>query len=42
MANLPKGGGGHGSYITLPRKEGATWQLTYVHIAAAPARANKY
>ncbi len=33
-ANLPKGAVGHGSYTTLPCKEGATWQITYVHPAA--------
>jgi len=39
-ATLPKGGVGHGSYMTLARKQGATWQLTYVHIAADPAKVN--
>jgi ketosteroid isomerase-like protein len=41
MANLPKGGVGHGSYMTLTRKEGATWQITYTHIAADPVKVNK-
>jgi hypothetical protein len=41
IANLPKGGVGHGSYMTLTRKEGATWQITYTHIAADPVKANK-
>jgi hypothetical protein len=41
MANLPKGTLGHGSYLTLYRKEGATWQITYVHIAADPIKVNK-
>ncbi|MGI4867614.1 MAG: hypothetical protein ACRYFZ_27085 [Janthinobacterium lividum] len=41
MANLPKGALGHGSYMTLTRKEGATWQISYVHIAADPMKANK-
>jgi ketosteroid isomerase-like protein len=41
MANLPKGAVGHGSYMTLTRKEGATWQITYVHIAADPIKVNK-
>lgn len=41
MANLPKGALGHGSYMTLTRKEGATWQITYVHIAADPIKVNK-
>jgi ketosteroid isomerase-like protein len=40
MATLPKGGVGHGSYMTLTRKEGATWQITYVHIAADPVKVN--
>ncbi|MGI4741966.1 MAG: hypothetical protein ACRYG7_42925 [Janthinobacterium lividum] len=41
MANLPKGALGHGSFMTLSRKEGATWQITYVHIAADPIKVNK-
>jgi ketosteroid isomerase-like protein len=41
MATLPKGGVGHGSYMTLTRKEGATWQVTYTHIAADPVKVNK-
>jgi hypothetical protein len=40
MATLPKGGVSHGSYMTLTRKEGATWQITYVHIAADPVKVN--
>ncbi|TDN38190.1 DUF4440 domain-containing protein [Hymenobacter sp. UV11] len=41
MANLPKGASGHGSYMTLSRKEGATWQVAYVHIATDPIKVNK-
>lgn len=40
-ATLPKGAVGHGSYMTLTRKEGAAWQITYVHIAADPVKVNK-
>ncbi len=39
--NLPKGASGHGSYMTLARKEGATWQLSYVHIAEDPIKPTK-
>jgi hypothetical protein len=41
MATLPKGALGHGSFMTLSHKEGATWQITYVHIAADPIKVNK-
>lgn len=40
MATLPKGAVGQGSYMTLTRKEGATWQIMYVHIAADPIKVN--
>ena len=39
-ATLPKGGVSHGSYITLTRTEGTTWQITYVHIAAESVKVN--
>ena len=41
MATYPKGASAHGSFMTLGLKEGATWQLTYVHIAEEPLKANK-
>jgi len=41
MANLPKGATGHGSYMELARKEGATWQVTHIHLAEDPIKANK-
>ena len=41
MANLPKGALGHGSYMTLTRKEGTIWQIAYVHIAADPIKVTK-
>lgn len=40
-ATYPKGASAHGSYMTLGRKEGAIWQLTYVHIAEESYKANK-
>ena len=40
MAAYPKGGSGHGSFMSLARKEGATWQLTYIHLAEEPLKAN--
>ncbi|AMR26905.1 hypothetical protein A0257_07150 [Hymenobacter psoromatis] len=40
-ATYPKGASGHGSFMSLAHKEGATWQLTYVHIAEEPYKANK-
>ncbi|HEX8429257.1 nuclear transport factor 2 family protein [Hymenobacter sp.] len=41
MNNLPKGASGHGSYMTLAHKEGATWQITHIHLAEDPIKANK-
>ncbi|MFD1466800.1 YybH family protein [Hymenobacter caeli] len=40
-ADNPKGASAHGSFMTLGHKEGTTWQLTYVHIAEEPYKANK-
>jgi ketosteroid isomerase-like protein len=40
-ATYPKGASAHGSFMCLAHKEGATWQLTYVHIAEEPYKANK-
>jgi hypothetical protein len=41
MANLPKGAAAHGSFMTLSRKEGAIWQIIYIHIAEDPIKVNK-
>lgn len=41
MANLPKGASGRGSYMIASRKEGAVWQLTYIHLAEDPIKVNK-
>ena len=41
MANLPQGATGRGSYMVASRKEGAIWQLTYVHLAEDPIKVNK-
>jgi ketosteroid isomerase-like protein len=40
-ATYPKGASVHGSFMSLAHKEGAIWQLTYVHIAEEPYKANK-
>jgi ketosteroid isomerase-like protein len=41
MANLPKGATGRGSYMLLTRKEGASWQITYIHLGEDPIKVNK-
>ena len=40
-AAYPKGATAHGSFMDLARKEGATWQVTHIHIAEEPVKANK-
>lgn len=40
-AAYPKGASTHGSFMSMARKEGATWQFTYVHIAQEPYKANQ-
>lgn len=41
MATSPAGTSSRGSYMILARKEGAIWQISYVHIAEEPPKANK-
>ncbi|MVN74876.1 DUF4440 domain-containing protein [Hymenobacter sp. HMF4947] len=41
MATYPAGASSRGSYMILGRKEGATWQIAYVHLAEEPIKANK-
>lgn len=41
MAAYPKGATAHGSFMSMAHKEGAIWQITYVHIAEDPTQANK-
>jgi hypothetical protein len=40
-ATYPKGATAHGSYMSIARKEGTTWQLTYVHVAEDLFKTNK-
>lgn len=40
-ATYPKGGSVHGSFMSLAHKEGAIWQLIYVHIAEDPIKVDK-
>jgi ketosteroid isomerase-like protein len=40
-ATYPKGASGRGSFMSIAHKEGATWLITYVHIAQEPLKANK-
>jgi hypothetical protein len=40
-AAYPVGGTVRGSYMILSRKEGATWLISYAHLAEEPIKANK-
>ncbi|QKG57080.1 nuclear transport factor 2 family protein [Hymenobacter sp. BRD128] len=40
-AAYPAGGSVRGSYMLQSHKQGTTWQISYVHVAQVPVKANK-